>query len=125
MDTIIPCNKIPDTCAHLCSGGGDHYCGDIHGVAVYSIGMYNTTLVVATIFFYVLCFVCFVVVIFKNNFNWKFCMLCILGVHKDIYTMYILSYISNTCIQEENLWMVTFLCNYLWVNIMYSPKKET
>jgi len=65
MDTIIPGNKIPDTCAHLCSGGGDHYCGDMHGVAVYSIGMYNTTLVVATIFFfYVLCFVCVFFVFF-------------------------------------------------------------
>jgi len=47
MDKIIPGNTIPDTfCEHQCIGGGDHYCGDIDAVAVYSIGMYNTTLIV-------------------------------------------------------------------------------
>jgi hypothetical protein len=48
MDEMISGNIIPDTfCQHLCIGGGNHYCGDIDGVTVYSIGMYKTTLVVA------------------------------------------------------------------------------
>jgi len=40
MDKVAPGNKISDTfCEHLCIGGVDHYCEDIDGVAVYSIGM--------------------------------------------------------------------------------------
>ena len=53
MDNVASGNKIPGIiCEHLCIGGGDHYCGEIDGVAVYSIGMYITTLVAIAIFFY-------------------------------------------------------------------------
>jgi len=46
MDKVDPGNTISDTlCEQQCIGGGDQYCGDIYGVAVYIIGMHRTTLV--------------------------------------------------------------------------------
>ena len=70
MDKEDHGNKISDTfCEHLCVEGGDLYSGNIHGVAVYSIGMHKTTLVVASIFF---CVVCSMYPMLPNSLDFTF-----------------------------------------------------